>query len=65
MTGFADVLVHHLRRIATSAGTTFDGDSEAETRAEVEALEQRLAKCEARLDALEEHIDRPDWRDRR
>jgi uncharacterized protein YceH (UPF0502 family) len=65
MSGLADVLVHHLRRIATSAGTTFDGDSEAETRAEVEALEQRLVNLQTQLDALEERIEITDWRERR
>jgi hypothetical protein len=51
--GLADVLVHHLRRIARSAGTTFDGDCEAEMRAEVDAFEQRVLRLQARLDVLE------------
>jgi BMFP domain-containing protein YqiC len=52
MSGLASVLIHHLRRIAASAGTTFDSDCEAETRAEVDALEQRIVNLETKLDAL-------------
>jgi hypothetical protein len=58
MSGLADVLVHHLRRIATSAGTTFDADSEAETRAEVEAFEARLDALEAFYLAMSRAIAR-------
>lgn len=67
-------LLHHLGRAVDTKGRELfaDGDCRAETAAEVEELEERLARLEAKIEELEaedkrieEKVDQPDWRERR
>ncbi len=54
MSGLAQVLGHHLERIAKAAGATFGGDCRGELRAECEAIERRFERLEERAGMLEE-----------
>lgn len=67
-------LLHHLGRAVDAKGRELfnDPDCRAETLAELEDLESRIAKLEARIEAVAEHVedveakvDQPDWRERR